>query len=309
MLTNNETLPFASWNQKLFQLELEYSDQYEAVFYKMIPNGLPNFTPELLSDINTFQTKLANFISHCNKIGTEAHVKYLVHSSGIDNIFNLGGDLDRFSKLIHAQDRNGLMQYATACINVLYTNHINLGHNISTIALLEGTAAGGGFEAALSSDVIIAEKGVEMGFPEAIFNLFPGMGAYSFLARRIAPTLAEKIIKTGRMYSAEYMHEIGIVDVLAEPGEAHIALQRYLKDHHKYANMHQSMEKVKERVHPISYQELMDITSIWVDAAMQLPETNIRTMERLVKAQTYRTQKQTHPQQATYYQARQAASA
>ena len=44
---------------------------------------------------------------------------------------------------------------------------------------------GGGFEAALSSQVLIAERSARFGFPEIMFNLFPGMGAYSLISRRI----------------------------------------------------------------------------------------------------------------------------
>ena len=50
---------------------------------------------------------------------------------------------------------------------------------------MQGECLGGGFEAALSSDVIVAEKSARFGFPEILFNLFPGMGAYSFLERKI----------------------------------------------------------------------------------------------------------------------------
>src|SRR3972149_4441233 len=56
---------------------------------------------------------------------------------------------------------------------------------LTTISLVQGDALGGGFETALSSDVIIAEQSAAMGLPEVLFNLFPGMGAYSLLTRRI----------------------------------------------------------------------------------------------------------------------------
>ena len=49
----------------------------------------------------------------------------------------------------------------------------------TTISLVQGDALGGGFEAALCGDIIIAEKQARFGFPEVLFNLFPGMGAYN----------------------------------------------------------------------------------------------------------------------------------
>jgi DSF synthase len=47
---------------------------------------------------------------------------------------------------------------------------------VITASLVQGRALGSGFECALASDVIVAETGARMGFPEVLFNLFPGMG-------------------------------------------------------------------------------------------------------------------------------------
>ena len=72
-----------------------------------------------------------------------------------------------------------------------------------SIALVQGDALGGGFEAALSCHTIVAEEGVQMGLPEVLFDLFPGMGAYSFLCKRIAPRMAEKLMLEGSVYTSE----------------------------------------------------------------------------------------------------------
>src|SRR4030067_364615 len=50
-------------------------------------------------------------------------------------------------------------------------------------------------------------------------------------------------------------------------------------------NPFQSVLRVRHRIHPVSYEELIEISHIWVDAAMQLGERDIRLMERLLKAQ------------------------
>ena len=57
---------------------------------------------------------------------------------------------------------------------------------ILTVALIQGDAVGGGFEAMLTDDIVIAEQGAKFGLPEILFNLFPGMGGYSFLRRKVA---------------------------------------------------------------------------------------------------------------------------
>ena len=55
--------------------------------------------------------------------------------------------------------------------------------------------------------------------PENMFGLFPGMGAYSLLSRRIGTGLAEEMILSGRMYTAEEMKDEGLVQIIVEPGE------------------------------------------------------------------------------------------
>ena len=46
------------------------------------------------------------------------------------------------------------------------------------------------------------------------------MGAYSFLSRRLGPAETERVIPSGKIWRAEELHELGVVDRLAEPGEA-----------------------------------------------------------------------------------------
>jgi DSF synthase len=72
---------------------------------------------------------------------------------------------------------------------------------LKTIALVQGDALGGGFECALSGNVLIAERGAKMGFPEILFNLFPGMGAMTCWGVGSATSKAEKIILSGKLFS------------------------------------------------------------------------------------------------------------
>src|SRR3712207_4090014 len=95
---------------------------------------------------------------------------------------------------------------------------------VITVALVQGDALGGGFECALAHDLIVAERSAKFGLPEVLFNLFPGMGAYSFLSRRIGRQAAERMILSGRVHTAEELHEMGLVDVLAPDGEGEEAV-------------------------------------------------------------------------------------
>jgi len=170
-------------------------------------------------------------------------------------------------------------------IDVLFGTYTNMDVPMTTIALIRGNALGAGFEGALACDYLVAEKSVQLGFPEVLFNMFPGMGAYSFLSRRISPVLVEKMILSGRIYTAEELHEIGVVDVLADDGEGASEVNRFIKKHDKSGNTRKALLKVRNRVNPVTLNELLDIGEIWVDTAMSLTTRELKVMERLIRSQ------------------------
>jgi DSF synthase len=147
---------------------------------------------------------------------------------------------------------------------------------------VQGDALGGGFEAALSCHTIVAESGIGMGFPEVLFDLYPGMGAYSFLCQRISPYQAEKLMLNGNIYSSDELYKMGLVDILVPRGEGVAAVEEVIRNHRRIPHARRAMHQVRQQV---SLEEMMRITEIWVDTAMQLGEKSLRTMERLVKAQ------------------------
>jgi DSF synthase len=212
-------------------------------------------------------------------------IHYLVLASQIPGVFNLGGQLALFRELIRNGDRHALMHYAKMCIDAMDSRIRHCDSPLITISLVQGDALGGGFEAALTSDIIIAERSSQLGFPEILFNLFPGMGAYSFLARKIGPVQAEKMILSGKLYSAEELHGAGLVDMLVEDGEGEVAVYDYVRKQARRSNGYMAVQKAKQRFNPVSYQELMDITKVWVDAALLLTEKDLKVMDRFVRSQ------------------------
>lgn len=240
------------------------------------------FTPTLLAELQSHFASVRAEID--NPEGRE--YKYLVAVSDVPGVFNLGGDLELFARLIRASDRDGLMKYAVSCIDAVYQSYVHLNRDITTISLVQGDALGGGFECALSCNILIAERGTKMGLPEILFNLFPGMGAYNLLSRKIGSSRAEQMILSGQLYSAEELYDMGVVDILAEKGKGELAVYDYIKRAERAANGYRAMRDVKDTSGRISYQELLDITSIWVDAALRLEKRDLRMMERLVSRQT-----------------------
>ena len=249
------------------------------------PAPRPCFTPQLLDDLIKFYQVVHNKSNEEIRAGLSPSIKYLILASYRPGVFSLGGDLSLFIECIKERDRNKLENYMRLSIDVLYKTHTNLDVPLSTIALIRGNALGAGFEGALSCDYLVAEKSVQLGFPEVLFNMFPGMGAYSFLSRRINTAQVEKMILSGRIYSAQELYEMGVVDVVAEDGDGINEINKFIKILTKNKNTRSALLKISHRINPVSLKELLDIGEIWVDAAMSLGSRELKTMERLVRSQ------------------------
>ena len=88
------------------------------------------------------------------------------------------------------------------------------------VAAVEGFALAGGLEIALSCDVMVAAKGARLGIPETGVGLFAGAGALLRLPRQVGYNLAMELALTADPITAERGYELGLVNRLAEPGEA-----------------------------------------------------------------------------------------
>jgi len=259
-------------------LEITYEEKHALAWYRMNAKPRPCFTSDLIQEIQ------AGFLTI--KDTNPDNVEYVVMASSTPNTFNLGGDLDLFKRLIVEKNYDELFDYAMTSIKPLYLFHIGLDSDITTISLVQGDALGAGFEAAISGDILIAEKGAKMGLPEVLFNMFPGMGAYSFISRKVSTALADKMILGGKLYTASELYEMGIVDILVEDGEGEQAVYDYIRKENRSRNTYKAIRRAKRCFNPVTFEELERIASIWVDANMKLRDKDIRMMERLVKRQS-----------------------
>jgi enoyl-CoA hydratase len=88
------------------------------------------------------------------------------------------------------------------------------------IAAIEGFAVAGGLEIALACDLIVAAKGAKLGIPEAKRSLVAAGGALLRLPRRMPYHVVMELALTGDTQPAERFHHFGVVNSLAEPGQA-----------------------------------------------------------------------------------------
>lgn len=266
------------------QIICNYDERNAALWYYTNPQPRPCFSPLLLREIRDLQKRVQGYAQSIEPSAQPIH--YLVKASAVPGIFNLGGDLKLFVNLIAARDYAGLYEYGKLCVDLVFDSATNLGVNsLTTISLVQGSALGGGLEAALAQNVVIAEESAQMGFPEILFNLFPGMGAYSLLARRIGSRRTEQLLRSGNQYSGRELGELGALDVVAKDGEGVRAVNDYIRTHSRARNGHQAIQQVAQRVEPLPYQELLDVVTIWVEAALRLTARDLRMMQKLVKAQ------------------------
>lgn len=87
------------------------------------------------------------------------------------------------------------------------------------IAAINGFALGGGLELALACDIRTASAGAELGFPEVNLASLPGWGGTQRLARTVGLSNAMLLALTGRRIPAAQAQRLGLVSLVAEPGE------------------------------------------------------------------------------------------
>jgi DSF synthase len=261
-------------------------DQAKIYWLYMRPEGRPIMTLGLLRDAMIALNHLGKLFAERSQ--EEAPARYTVMASRMPGIFNLGGDLRSFAEFVRNHDRTMLEAYAKACIEPQFARSIKMNLPVISISLVQGDALGGGFECALADDVIIAEKSAKFGLPECLFSLFPGMGALSFLTRRIGASMAEKMVFSGKIYSASELHEMGVVDVLAEDAMGEEAVYDFVEKNDRAFASRRAVYASRQVINPITRSELDRIVDMWVDAALSLGPTDIRVMERLASAQDRR---------------------
>lgn len=88
------------------------------------------------------------------------------------------------------------------------------------IAAIEGFAVAGGLEMALACDLIVAARDAKLGLPEVKRSLIAAGGGLLRLAQRIPYHVAAEIALTGDPLSAQRLHDVGLINRLAEPGQA-----------------------------------------------------------------------------------------
>jgi DSF synthase len=258
------------------QLSAYYEEGRRTLWMMLRAQPRPSFNHELIEEI-------MNLSYAAQRSGLP--IDFWVTGSLVPTMFNAGGDLGFFVECIKNGRREALRAYARACVDCIHAAARGFDTGAVTIAMIEGSALGGGFEAALAHHFILAQDTARMGFPEIAFNLFPGMGGYSLVARRSGMKLAEELICEGESHSAEWFETRGLVDRLFQPSEGYQTTRTFIDTMKPKLNGVRAMLKARQRVLQLTRAELMDITEDWVEFAFSIEPKDIAYMERLVQLQ------------------------
>ncbi|HYS58041.1 MAG TPA: crotonase/enoyl-CoA hydratase family protein, partial [Burkholderiales bacterium] len=158
------------------QIEVRFDPEYAIAWTYMKPTGAPCFNLGMLEELRVHDSAIESCGGRVLHKGQLQQIHYYVGGSRIEGIFSLGGNLANLVSLIKSGDHDTLAHYAKLCVDNMYQRLCGYGSPMITISLVQGEALGGGFETALSSNVIVAERRSRMGLPEILFNLFPGNG-------------------------------------------------------------------------------------------------------------------------------------
>jgi len=279
-IINQATCKLFTDSARFTQLAGYYEEERRTVWMMLRAQPRPCFNHALIEEI-------MNLSWLVRQSGFD--VDFWVTGSLVPDMYNTGGDLRFFVDCIENGRREALRAYARACVDCVHAASRGFDTGAITLSMVEGSALGGGFEAALAHHFLLAQRDARLGFPEIAFNLFPGMGGYSLVARRSGMKLAEELIYKGESHTAEWYEQQGLVDVLFEPGQGYVATRTFIDTLQPKMNGVRAMLRARQRVMQLPRSELMDITEDWVEAAFCLQPKDVAYMKRLGQLQDRHT--------------------
>jgi DSF synthase len=212
-------------------------------------------------------------------------VRHFVMTSDVSGVFNFGGDLALFVLLVRAGDLDSLRLYGRRCVDLIWWMENADRNGVHTTVLVQGDTLGGGLESVMPFHKVIFERSAQAGFPEVLFNLFPGMGAWNFTMRKAGFAVANEMILSGRLYSADELARRHLVDLVVDDGEGDAAIDHVVRTVEPRLRGTLAALRARREASPITYESLIAIVDQWAEAAMQLTDRDLRLMERLARAQ------------------------
>jgi DSF synthase len=215
-------------------------------------------------------------------------VRHFVMTSDVPEVFNFGGDLALFVLLVRARDIDSLRMYGRRCVDLVWWMENAAQRGVHTTVLVQGDTLGGGLESVLPFHKVIFERSAQAGFPEVLFNLFPGMGAWPLTIRKAGFSVAKEMILSGRLYNAEQLQRRALVDMVVDDGGGEQAILDTVRNVDPRHRGTLAALEAQRLTTPITYESLLQVVDVWAETALKLTNRDLRLMERLARAQAKR---------------------
>lgn len=262
-------------------LDTKYDSKLKVIWCILKSSLSPTFSPLLLQNIRTFQDSVAQY---CMQSAEKP--KYMVWLSDNQKIFSLGLDLGHIYQSVINKNEDELRKYLELCIDVLYINIMKLEIDpLITISLMRGKTYGGGFEAALTSDIIVAEPNVRCSFPGLQYNLLPSIGTLRILFKRFPQEALEALLLGGKSLHADDLQHYKIVNMVSKINEGEADIHKLIKKINERHDIYSAVYKAIRANYIITQTELEEFKESWIQMTMNLRSSDLSKLERIVRAQ------------------------
>ena len=239
----------------------------------------------------------------CNEIGSLTLAELEMFASALPSL-----EAEAHALIIHSQRRCGFC--AGADLRELYSRSQDMPRNqaarevrsflerihhvlntidacpLTTVAAVHGVVFGGGFELALTCDLIIADKTARFCFPELRLGLIPGFGGIPRLKRDLGNGLVRDLLLTGRSFNATKVQQAGLVSQVVAEGEA-LRVARATAAQLRKLDRH-TAAAAKKFIKPIPYDELKQEIELFCDLFTRpAVEAGLRKFVESAEAQPY----------------------
>jgi enoyl-CoA hydratase/carnithine racemase len=182
-----------------------------ALVESKVDDGVATVTLSRPEALNALSSEMAIEVAAAFRAVSSGDARVVVLAAQGGRAFCVGADLKERNTLDHAgwlQNRERMAEMFAAVRET----------PVPTIASVFGFALGGGFELALSCDLIVAAHEAVFGLPETTVGIVPGGGGTQLLARRCGLGRAKELVFTGRRLAVEEAHAWGVVSRVAPAG-------------------------------------------------------------------------------------------
>lgn len=163
--------------------------------------------------------ELERFVSELESLQAQAHA--LIISSARAEGFCAGADLRELYRRMESAGKSERMEGVRDFLERIHrVMNIIDEAPITTIAAVHGVTFGGGFELALTCDILVADKMARFCFPELRLGLIPGFGGIPRLKRDVGNAVIRDLLLTGRSINAAKAQAIGLVSQISAEGES-----------------------------------------------------------------------------------------